>query len=117
MEQLKELNYNTISTELDVQALEDIIPSHIMQEAFPRPYDVKISAKKMDEFIRKHGKHVKKKVLVVDDSGAMLRNVKGWLEDKYQVILANSGAMTIKYLATNRPDLVLLDYEMTGKVL
>ena len=40
------------------------------------------------------------------------RNVKGWLEDKYQVILANSGAMAIKYLSTNRPDLVLLDYEM-----
>ncbi len=49
---------------------------------------------------------------MVDDSGAMLRNVKGWLEDKYQVILANSGAMAIKYLALNRPDLVLLDYEM-----
>ena len=49
---------------------------------------------------------------MVDDSGAVLRNVKGWLEDKYQVILANSGAMAIKYLATNRPDLVLLDYEM-----
>ncbi|MCI7129641.1 MAG: response regulator, partial [Lachnospiraceae bacterium] len=46
------------------------------------------------------------------DSGAMLRNVKGWLEDHYQVILANSGAMAIKYLATDRPDLVLLDYEM-----
>jgi CheY-like chemotaxis protein len=42
----------------------------------------------------------------------MLRNLKEWLEDKYQVILANSGAMAIKYLATNRPDLVLLDYEM-----
>ena len=51
-------------------------------------------------------------ILVVDASGAMLRNVKGWLEDRYQVILANSGAMAIKYLATNRPDLVLLDYEM-----
>ena len=49
---------------------------------------------------------------MVDDSGAMLRNVKGWLEEKYQVILANSGAMAIKYLSTNRPDLVLLDYEM-----
>ena len=49
---------------------------------------------------------------MVDDSGAMLRNVKGWLEDRYQVILANSGAMAIKYLAINRPDLVLLDYEM-----
>ena len=42
----------------------------------------------------------------------MLRNVKSWLEESYQVILANSGAMAIKYLATNRPDLVLLDYEM-----
>ena len=53
-----------------------------------------------------------KKVLVVDDSGAVLRSVKGWLEHKYQVILANSGTMAIKYLSTNRPDLVLLDYEM-----
>ena len=56
--------------------------------------------------------HPKKKILVVDDSGAMLRNVKSWLEDRYQVILANSGAMAIKYLATNHPDLILLDYEM-----
>jgi CheY-like chemotaxis protein len=66
----------------------------------------------MDEYIRFYGNHNKKKVLVVDDSGAMLRNVKGWLEDSYQVILANSGTMAIKYLSTNRPDLVLLDYEM-----
>lgn len=161
MEQLRELNYNIVTTELDVQqmsqlkdnfevallymesdvkdksqelvylrdkaveediplfymgedagALQDIMPLHIFREAFPRPYDVKISAKKIDDYIKEHGKLVKKKILVVDDSGAMLRNVKGWLEDKYQVILANSGAMAIKYLATNRPDLVLLDYEM-----
>ena len=96
----------------DVPALQDIIPSHILQEVFERPIDVKVAAKTMDEFIKKHGRHTKKKILVVDDSGAMLRNVKGWLEDKYQVILANSGAMAIKYLATNSPDLVLLDYEM-----
>jgi len=64
------------------------------------------------EYVEKFGKHNKKKILVVDDSGAMLRNVKGWLENKYQVILANSGAMAIKYLALNRPDLILLDYEM-----
>ena len=76
--------------------MEDIIPSHILQEAFPRPFDVKLSAKKMDEFIKMHGKHVKKKILVVDDSGAMLRNVKGWLEDKYQVILANSGFVRLR---------------------
>ena len=96
----------------DTPAMRDVLPKHILQEVFERPIDVKASAKKMDEFIKEHGKHVKKKILVVDDSGIMLRNIKRWLEDKYQVILANSGAMAIKYLATNRPDLVLLDYEM-----
>ena len=57
-------------------------------------------------------KGMKKRILVVDDSGAMLRSVKGWLEDKYQVVLANSGTMAIKYLAIRKPDLILLDYEM-----
>ena len=50
--------------------------------------------------------------MVVDDSGAMLRNVKGWLDDKYNVSLASSGAMAIKFLSIHRPDLILLDYEM-----
>ena len=53
-----------------------------------------------------------KKILVVDDSGTMLRNVKNWLEQKYQVILANSATMALKYLALSKPDLILLDYEM-----
>lgn len=96
----------------DTPVMREALPKHILQEIFERPIDVKLSAKKIDDFIKEHGKHVKKKILVVDDSGIMLRNIKRWLEDKYQVILANSGAMAIKYLATNRPDLVLLDYEM-----
>ena len=96
----------------DIDDIRDIIPSHIMQREFPRPIDVKDVVAAVDDYVQNHGKHTKKKVLVVDDSGAMLRNVKGWLEDRYQVILANSGATAIKYLALNRPDLVLLDYEM-----
>ena len=57
-------------------------------------------------------KENKKQILVVDDSGAALRNIKGWLEGRYYVSLANSATMAIKYLALNRPDLILLDYEM-----
>jgi CheY-like chemotaxis protein len=49
---------------------------------------------------------------VVDDSGPMLLTVKSWLDGKYSVFLANSAAMAIKYLALNRPDLILLDYAM-----
>ena len=96
----------------DVDDIMGIIPTHMMQKKFVRPIDVKNVVNEVDEYVQHHGKHTKKKILVVDDSGAMLRNVKGWLEDRYQVILANSGAMAIKYLALNRPDLVLLDYEM-----
>lgn len=89
-----------------------VIPNHIIQKQFQRPIDVKEVVNGVDDYVRNYGKHTKKKILVVDDSGAMLRNVKGWLEDRYQVILANSGAMAIKYLSLNKPDLVLLDYEM-----
>ena len=96
----------------EAEELKKLIPEHVLQHIFQRPIDIKQAVQKIDEYVKKYGSHSKKKILVVDDSGAMLRNIKGWLEEKYQVILANSGAMAIKYLATNRPDLVLLDYEM-----
>lgn len=99
----------------DVNELGEIrklVPKQLLKREFQRPIDVKEVVVQMDEYIKLYGNHTKKKVLVVDDSGAMLRNVKGWLEDRYQVILANSGTMAIKYISTNRPDLILLDYEM-----
>ena len=96
----------------EIQTIYGVLPKHVVQKEFLRPINVGEVAEEIDSYLKTCGKHTKKKILVVDDSGAMLRNVKGWLEDKYQVILANSGAMAIKYLSTNRPDLVLLDYEM-----
>lgn len=84
----------------------------LLKKEYQRPIDIKVVVNELDEYIKTYGNHAKKKILVVDDSGVMLRSVKGWLEDRYQVILANSGTMAIKYLSTNRPDLVLLDYEM-----
>ncbi len=99
----------------DVNELAEIrglIPKQRLKKLFQRPIDVKEVVNHLDDYIKVNGQHIKKKILVVDDSGAMLRSVKSWLEDYYQVTLANSGAMAIKYLSTNRPDLVLLDYEM-----
>lgn len=89
-----------------------IIPEQFIKKEFLRPVNVKDMLEITDKFLRQEAGNLKKKILVVDDSGAMLRNVKGWLQDKYQVIVASSGAMAIKYLAMNRPDLILLDYEM-----
>jgi len=96
----------------ELAEIRNLVPKQLLKKEFQRPIDVKEVVASLDEYIKNNGKHTKKKILVVDDSGVMLRNVKGWLEDFYQVSLANSGTMAIKYLSTNRPDLVLLDYEM-----
>lgn len=96
----------------ELAILKKNIPINLILKEFCRPINVQEVSESIIHYLQYFGKQNKKKILVVDDSGAMLRNVKGWLEDEYQVILANSGAMAMKYLSRNRPDLVLLDYEM-----
>lgn len=54
----------------------------------------------------------KKTILVVDDSGPMLRTVMGWLENDYTVLLANSAKTALDAINRKTPDLILLDYEM-----
>lgn len=95
-----------------INDVKDIIPNQFLKKIYTRPFNVKEVADDIVKFLDKDESHLKKKILVVDDSGAVLRSIKGLLENKYQVILANSGAMAIKYLSMNTPDLVLLDYEM-----
>ena len=95
-----------------LEAVKEVITQQFIKKHFMRPINVKDVVNEVDKYLNDDSSHAKKKILVVDDSGAMLRTVKEWLQDKYQVVLANSGAMAIKCLAVNRPDLILLDYEM-----
>lgn len=53
-----------------------------------------------------------KKVLVVDDSDFMLKTMQDLLDKDYEVILAKSGLSAIRGITLERPDLILLDYEM-----
>lgn len=96
----------------EILDIRDYLPAKQIINEFVRPINVREAVEEIDNYISRFGNQNKKKILVVDDSGAMLRNVKGWLENRYNVILANSGAMAIKALSINKPDLVLLDYEM-----
>lgn len=92
--------------------LENYIPKRLLNTKYLRPINVKTIASDINRYVTLNSGKVTKKILVVDDSGAMLRNMKGLLEPMYKVIPANSATMAIKYLATDRPDLILLDYEM-----
>ena len=51
-------------------------------------------------------------VLLVDDDEVSLRTMSNWLKSYFNVAVAKSGAACISYLAKNKPDLILLDYEM-----
>ena len=54
----------------------------------------------------------RKSVLLVDDDPVCLRNMMSWLQNFYQVAAAKSGAACLAFLGKNKPDLILLDYEM-----
>lgn len=54
----------------------------------------------------------KKKVLVVDDSDFMLVAMRQILGSDYEVLTATSGLSAFRSITLDRPDLVLLDYEM-----
>lgn len=54
----------------------------------------------------------KKKVLIVDDSEFMLKAMSDLLSNDYEVLTAKSGTSAIRGITLDRPDLILLDYEM-----
>jgi CheY-like chemotaxis protein len=91
-----------------------IIAKEKVQECYLRPLDVKLLAENLDSVMAYSSvdESLKKKVLIVDDDGAMLRMMKTWLSVKYHVYMASSGKIALSFLAQNQVDLVLLDYEM-----
>ena len=54
----------------------------------------------------------RKCILIVDDDLTFLQMIREWLKDTYRVGMANSGTQAVAWLATNRADLILLDYDM-----
>ena len=96
--------------ELDM--LWKIVPKNMVITSFVRPIKVLDIAKNIAVQLDIFYSNKRKTILCIDDSGVLLRKMKALLEDKYEVVLVNSGAMAIKFLTLRRPDLILLDYEM-----
>lgn len=58
---------------------------------------------------------MKKHILVVDDDPMMLKLMKEYLHEEYDVATAVSGKIALKFLEKKHTDLILLDYEMPGE--
>lgn len=102
-----------VGSDEEVSTAQDKIGTQNVRGAFLRPLNVKTLVEEMDGiFVLAKKDSDKKHILVVDDQGAELRKMKGLLEGRYHVHLANSGMKAIEFLVKNPVDLILLDYEM-----
>ncbi|MBR1729439.1 MAG: response regulator [Selenomonadaceae bacterium] len=97
--------------ELDVTT--QLIPPAAIAAKFERPFDIKKLTGEVGRFAQAaNARDMKKSILLVDDDPTFLKMVKGWLDEEYRVTIVTSGTQALMYIADNRPDLILLDYEM-----
>lgn len=98
----------------ELELAQKYIAKEKIQETYLRPLDVQLLAAQLDSVVEfsEVDENLRKKILIVDDDGAMLRMMRTWLSVKYHVYMASSGKIAMSFLAQNPVDLVLLDYEM-----
>lgn len=70
-----------------------------------------INIDKLLELMEKNDNR-RKHILVVDDEPIILRSIKVWLGEDFNLSLVSSGEMAIEFLDMHPVDLVLLDYKM-----
>ncbi len=102
-----------VGDEMQLNGISRYIPSKFMAGTYCRPINVKELTAQMDAVIERASvQEERKRILIVDDDGVMLRTLKDLLEKKYTVFMANSGMNALTFLAQNKVDLILLDYVM-----
>jgi CheY-like chemotaxis protein len=95
------------------ELLHHYVPKEDIAFEVTRPLDMadlmeKVSIVTDDEFELQR----RKCILIVDDDPTFIQMIREWLKDTYRVGMANSGTQAVAWLASNKADLVLLDYDM-----
>ncbi len=91
-----------------------VIAPHLVYEKLGTSIEAKNAVEEVKKYLEENETSHKKKVLVVDDSSVMQHTMKQLLEKDYEVSLAKSAMSAIQSITLDKPDLVLLDYEMPG---
>ncbi len=66
----------------------------------------------IEKYLNKNEKQKRQKILIVDDSAIILKAITDLLSSDYEISTAQSGFSAIRTLVLDKPDLILLDYEM-----
>ena len=96
-----------------------VIAPHLLENGVGTPIEQENALTEVEQYLMKREEQAeaeeenpKLRILVVDDSMTIRHSMKQLLEKEYDVALAESGVAAIRTITLNRPDLVLLDYEM-----
>ena len=96
-----------------------MIAPHLLDKGVGTPIENRNAIEEVEKYLQRREKKdeqdkisAKKKILVVDDSQTLRQYIKQMLEKDYDVSMAASGVAAIRAVTLNRPDLILLDYEM-----
>ncbi len=89
------------------------IAPHLLENGIGTPLEIENAMDEVKAFLKKReAANTRPRILVVDDSMTIRQHMKEMLGDDYDVTLAESGVAAIRIITLNKPDLVLLDYEM-----
>lgn len=89
------------------------ISPYKMEQGVATPIGAENAVSEVEKYLkRKEEEPAKPKILVVDDSLTIREGMKNLLEETYDITLVDSGVAAIRCIILDKPDLVLLDYEM-----
>ncbi len=89
-----------------------VIAPHMSGKGAATPISVENAMEEVEEYLKKREIPQRKKILVVDDSMTIRQGMNQLLCEDYEIAMASSGMSAIHSISMDRPDLVLLDYEM-----
>ncbi len=76
------------------------------------PINAENAMDEVGKYLSSNKGNARKKILVVDDAALVRQVMKELLGKDYEIALAKSGLSAIRSIILDRPDLILLDYEM-----
>lgn len=90
-----------------------VIAPHLLQGRIGTPIRTMNAVSEVERYlIRQREEEEKPKILVVDDSVTIRQGMRNLLGNEYEITTVRSGVAAIRAITLDRPDLVLLDYEM-----
>ncbi len=89
-----------------------VFAPHLLEDHLLIPLHPDNAVSEIEKYLTKKEISAKRKILIVDDSITIRQRIKRLLCDDYDVSEVSSGMAAFRSITLDRPDLILLDYEM-----